>query len=292
MSEMNRREFLAGAMAGGATREGAPLLAIAHSGNPQAARRLTRAAVGALGGMSRFVSRGNVVFVKPNISWDRLPEHAACSNPDVVAAVVEMCFEAGARKVLVSDNPCVTAERSFARSGIRQAAEKAGAQCFFMNERKFRRMPIKGARVLKQWEVYPDVLQADRIVNVAIVKQHSLCRAALGMKNLMGVFGGARNRFHQDIGNAVADIAGFIRPQLVVLDAVRVLTANGPTGGNPADVKRKDTVAAGVDQVAVDAFGAGLLGLRPSDVSYVAEAHARGLGTMDYQSLAPVRVEI
>ena len=183
--------------------------------------------------MGRFVSKGNVVFVKPNIAWDRRPEQAACTNPDVVAALVEMCFQAGAKRVAVSDNPCNSAQRTFPRSGIQSAAEKAGAQCYFMDERKFRKMAINGARVLKEWEIYRDVVEADRVINVGIVKQHSLTGAVLGMKNLMGVAGGARNRFHQDIANTVADLAGFIKPQLVVLDAVRVLAANGPDGRQP-----------------------------------------------------------
>jgi uncharacterized protein (DUF362 family) len=106
------------------------------------------------------------------------------------------------------------------------------------------------------------------------------------------VAGGARNRFHQDISNTVVDLAGFIRPQLVVLDAVRVLAANGPAGGNLADVKRRDTIVAGVDQVAVDAFGATLLGLRPADIGYVVEGQARGLGNMNYAALSPARVEV
>ena len=84
----------------------------------------------------------------------------------------------------------------------------------------------------------------------------------------------------------------FIKPQLVVLDAVRVLVANGPEGGNLADVKRRDTIVAGVDQVAVDAFGATLLGLGPQDIGYVVESHARGLGNMNYAALSPARVEV
>jgi uncharacterized protein (DUF362 family) len=297
--EIGRRGFL-GLLAPALLPAAAPALSIAHyrsspaapDGIAEEARRLTRSAIEALGGMGRFVSKGNVVWVKPNIAWDRRPEQAACTNPDVVAALVEMCFQAGARKVAVGDNPCNSPQRTFPRSGIQSAAEKAGAQCYFMDERKFRKMVIKGARVLKEWEIYGDVVEADRIVNVGIVKQHSLTGAVLGMKNLMGVAGGARNRFHQDIANTVADLAGFIRPQLVVLDAVRVLAANGPAGGNLADVKRRDTIVAGVDQVAVDAFGATLLGLRPQDIGYVVEGHARGLGNMNYAALSPARLEV
>ena len=302
--DVSLRQFVASSaaatVAAGALRGAVgPGMAVAHYKNPagapdaiaEEARRLTRAAIDALGGMGRFVSRGNAVWVKPNIGWNRAPEQAACSDPDVVATVVELCFKAGAAKVTVGDNPCVSPVESFARSGIQAAALKAGARCFYMDERRFRRMAI-GGRVLREWEVYAEAVEADRLINIYIPKQHSLTKASLGMKNLMGLAGGARNRFHQDIARTLADLARFLHPQLVVVDAVRVLAANGPTGGNLSDVRRRDTVAAGVDQVAMDAFGAGLLGLRPEEIDSISEAHARGLGTMDYRALGLAMVEV
>ena len=306
--DFSRRQFLtsaaAAAAAGSAPGADAPpsavpSLAVAHYGHaataPDAiaeeARRLTRAAIGALGGMGRFVSRGNAVWVKPNIGWDRRPEQAATSKPDVVATLVELCYQAGAARVTVGDNPCVSPEESYARSGIRAAALKAGARCFYMDDRKFRRMAIRG-RVLKEWEIYTEAVESGCLIGVFIPKQHSLTKATLGMKNLMGLAGGARNRFHQDIAGALADLAAFLRPQLVVMDALRVLAANGPTGGNLADVRRRDTVAAGVDQVAMDALGATLLGLRPEEIGYISEAHRRGLGTTDFRALAPAMLEV
>jgi uncharacterized protein (DUF362 family) len=307
MFEVNRRQLLKSAISAtglaigsGIANAAPPSLAIGHYKAPspapdaiaEEARRLTRAAIDALGGMGRFVSKGQKVWVKPNIGWDRRPEQAACSNPDVVATVVEMCYQAGAAKVLVSDNPCVEAEKSFARSGIQAAATKAGAQCYYMDDRKFRRMALKGAQVIKEWEIYADAVECDRFINVAIAKHHSLSKATLSMKNLMGVTGGARNRFHQDIAKTLADLAGFIRPQLVILDAIRVLSANGPTGGNLADVKRKDIVVAGTDQVAVDSYGATLFGLNAADLGYVVEGQARGLGTMNYRALSPAQLEV
>ena len=276
-----------------------PALSIAHyksspadpDGIAEEAKRLTRQAVDALGGMGRFVSKGNVVWIKPDIGWDRRPEQAATTNPDVVATLVGMCYQAGAKKVLVSDNPCNPARLSYPRSGIQPAAEKAGAEVPFLDERKFRRMSLNG-KVLKEWEVYQDIVEADRLVNVPIAKNHNLCLATLGMKNLMGVIGGARNRLHQDLGGTVADLAAFLKPRLVVLDAIRVLTANGPVGGNLADVKRKDTVVAGLDQVAVDAVGATLLGYKPESIGYIVQGNARGLGTIDFKSLSPRQSEV
>jgi uncharacterized protein (DUF362 family) len=241
--------------------------------------------------MNRFVNRGDVVWIKPNIGWNRRPEQAATTNPDLVATLVSLCYQAGARRVVVYDNSCNAAPASFARSGIQQAAQKAGADCFIPDERKFRKTTMNG-KALRSWEIYADLLGANKLINVPIVKHHALCKVTLGMKNLMGIAGGDRNRFHQDLSNTVADLAAFIHPALVVMDAVRVLTANGPVGGNLADVARKDTVVAGVDQVAVDAVGATLLGVKPQDVGYIVEANDRRLGTMAFESLKPARVEL
>lgn len=311
MSESSRRSFLKTcALTGAALKLGpfaldalaattGPSLSIAHyRTSPQAAgaiaeeaKRLTREAINGLGGMGRFVSRGDVVWVKPNIGWNRRPEQAATTNPDVVATVVSMCREAGAKRVIVSDNSCNAAPASFARSGIQQAALNAGAECFVLDEGRYRKTALNG-KALASWEVYGDVLGVNKLINVPIVKHHGLCKATLGMKNLMGVVGGERNRFHQDLNNTLVDLASFIRPTLVVMDAVRVLTANGPIGGNLADVQRRDTVAAGTDQVAIDAFGATLLGLKPQEIGYIVEGNSRKLGTIAFETLKPRRVEV
>jgi uncharacterized protein (DUF362 family) len=311
MNDGSRRDFLKTcAMVGAAMKLGpfsldasaaaaGPELCVAHyRTSPQGAdaiaeeaARLTKEAVDGLGGIGRFIGKGDVVWIKPNIGWNRRPEQAATTNPDVVATLVSLCRQAGAKRVIVSDNSCNAAVPSFARSGIQQAAQNAGAECFVMDERRFRSTSMKG-KVMPAWELYGDVLGVNKFINVPIVKHHNLCKATLGMKNLMGIAGGERNRFHQDLSNTLVDLATFVRPTFVVMDAVRVLTANGPTGGNLADVQRRDTVAAGTDQVAIDAFGATLLGLKPQDVGYVVEGHARKLGTMAFESLGPRRIEV
>jgi uncharacterized protein (DUF362 family) len=309
MSVLDRRSFLRAGAALGLTCSGglpgalaaaaAPSLSIVKynsspadpDGIAEEAERLTRRAVEALGNMSRFVSRGEVVWVKPNIAWDRRPEQAANTNPDVVATLVKLCYEAGAKQVIVSDNPTNDGRRTFARSGIQAAAEKAGARVFFLDPRKFRRMAING-KVLREWEVYTDVVEADKLINVPIVKHHGYSLVTLGMKNLMGVIGGQRSRYHQDLTNTIPDLAAFVKSHLIVLDAIRVLTANGPTGGSLADVERRDTVVAGTDQVAVDAFGATLLGHRPEAIAHIKEAASRGMGNMDYDALNPVQLAI
>ncbi len=260
----------------------APDLAVAKGPSPE---KITRAAVDALGGMKRFVSKGDVVVVKPNIGWDRTAEQAANTNPAVVATVITLCFEAGAKTVKVFDRPCNDPRRCYVQSGIEAAAKAAGAEVSHINEAKFREVPIPGGVAIKSWPLYTELLDADKVINVPIAKHHGLSRLTLSLKNWMGVMGSSRGRIHQNIGEALADLALVIRPNLVVLDAIRILTANGPQGGNLGDVKRLDTVVAGTDQVAVDAYGATLFGLKGSDISSVAAAHRRGIGTMEIDKL-------
>ena len=134
---------------------------------------------------------------------------------------------------------------------------------------------------LKSWPLYTEVFEADKVINVPIAKTHGLSTLTLGMKNWMGVMGGWRGRIHQRIDESLVDLAMFIKPVLTVLDAVRILTANGPQGGRLTDVKVLNTIVASQDQVALDAFGATLFGLKGSDLGYVLKGHERGLGSMD-----------
>jgi uncharacterized protein (DUF362 family) len=248
------------------------------------AANLTEKAISGLGGLGRFVGKGSVVWVKPNIGWDRTPETAANCNPDVVATVVRLCFDAGAKKVKVGDNPCDLPAQSYASSGIAAAVRPLGAEVVMLDRSRFRNTAIGGEKV-KTLPMYPEILDCDLVINIAVVKHHRLANATLCMKNYMGVMENRRT-FHQDIGTCVADLTRFMKPRIAILDAVRVLKANGPKGGNLADVALKTTVAAGVDLVALDALGAELLGRKPTDIPTIVKGQEVGLGKMDYRSLA------
>jgi uncharacterized protein (DUF362 family) len=259
-----------------------PELVIAKNSTDPSA--LTRRAVDALGGMKRFISRGDVVVVKPNIGWDRMPIHAANTNPDVVATVVQMAFEAGAKRVVVTDASCNDPNRCFQRSGIWRSAYKLGADVIIPADHRFRTMRLNGD-VLDEWPVYTPLVQADKVINVPVAKHHNLAKYTGAMKNWYGSLGGRRNRLHQNIDVSVADLATFMRPTLVVVDATRVLVRNGPQGGNIDDTREMNTVIATVDQVAADSYGAGLIGQKRENVPYLKMGHERGLGTMFWENL-------
>jgi uncharacterized protein (DUF362 family) len=256
-------------------------LAIVQGESPAA---ITREALAAVGGMKRFIARGDEVMLKPNIGWDRTPELAACTNPEVVKTLVELCFEAGAKEVTVMDNTTNQAQRCYARSGIADAAKTAGAKVPFVNPYRLKKMPLRG-EWLKEWEVFTDFVEADKIINVPIAKHHSLCRLTMGMKNWLGAIGGARNQLHQKLDEAMVDLAAFFKPTLTVLDAYRILTRNGPQGGRTSDVRIQKTVVASVDPVAADTVGASFFDIQPEELAYLGIANQRGLGEFNLEKL-------
>jgi len=242
---------------------------------------LARRAVVALGGMDRFVRRGDVVVIKPNIGWDRSPEQAGNTNPEIVAALVTMAKESGARLVKVFDNTCNDARRSYANSGIAAAVKKAGGVTFFVSDWKFYPGRFPAGAAMQDWPLYQDAVECDVFINVPVAKHHGLTGLTLSMKNLMGVCGGNRGRMHWDIDRKLAELTAFIKPDLTVIDAYRILVRNGPTGGNVHDVRLTQTVIAGTDPVLADSYATTLFGRRPEDISYIRAAAGMGLGTMD-----------
>jgi uncharacterized protein (DUF362 family) len=249
------------------------------------ARALVARALNDLGGIRRFVNRQDVVVIKPNIAWDRTPEQAANTHPEVVAEMVRQCKQAGAKKVIVTDVSCNEAQRCFHRSGIQAAALAEGAEVVLPNPDLFRKVDMGGV-VLKSWPVFIPFLEADKVFNLPIAKQHGLTGATLGMKNWYGILGGERNRLHQQIHQSLVDLANFMLPTLTVLDCYRVLVRNGPTGGNPEDVELHKTLVAGTDPVAIDAYVAkAYWDLDPAQMPYLGLAEAAGLGTPDFASL-------
>lgn len=260
-----------------------PDLVVARGGEPE---ELVRRALTAMGGIERFVRRGDDVIIKPNICVGyHTYEYAATTNPWVVAALVRLCLGAGARRVRVMDQPFASGpEEAYRRSGIEEQVKAAGGQMEIMSSFKFVSTEIPQGVDLKKWDLYDDALKADVLIDVPIAKHHSLARLTLGMKNLMGLI---RNRsaMHSNLGQRLADVTSRVRPTLTVVDAVRVLTANGPTGGNLADVKKLDTLIVSPDIVAADAYAATLFGLQPDDLGFVRAGVQMGLGRSDLRNM-------
>jgi uncharacterized protein (DUF362 family) len=258
-------------------------LAVARNGDPEV---MTRKVIAALGGMEKFVPKGSQVVVKPNICVAyHSYEYAATTNPWVVAAIVKMALEAGAKSVQVMDSPFGgTADQAYEFTGIGEQVKAAGGEMVVMKDMQFQEHEIPGAANLKTVSINDLIYNADVLINVPIAKDHSLAQLTLGMKNLMGAIK-HRERLHSYMAESLTDLNTILKPQLTIIDAVRILMANGPTGGNLDDVKQTNTVIASADIVAADSFAAGLFGVKPSELGYLVEASKRGIGRMDLENL-------
>jgi len=278
------------ARAGGRGPDG-PAVAMAKGPEPA---RLARAAVDAVGGMNSFVSPGHTVVVKPNIGWDREPRFAANTHPELVTEVVRMCLEAGAARVKVFDRPCNDPRRCYNNSGIAPALKAMGdprVEVSFIDERRFVRVDIPDGVLIKEWPFYEEALNADRFINMPIAKHHNAAVLTLGMKNIMGVIGSNRAVLHKRLHEYLPDLNKALRSHLTIMDATRVLVANGPQGGSVDDVRVLDKVLAGADVVAVDSVTCTLFGLGPDDVGYVKLAAQQGLGVGDLERIRVIKLD-
>lgn len=264
---------------------GQTYLAVAKGRDPTAT---TIAAIQALGGIERFVNQGYDVIIKPNVCV--VPpsyEYAYTTNPTVVGTLVQMCLGAGAQRVRVMDLPFSgAAQAAYAQSGIEEAVASAGGETEVMRGSKYKMTEVPYGRKLAEMEIYGDILAADLVINVPIAKHHHATGLTLGCKNLMGAIPNP-DSFHNsgDLHQCIADLLSVVRPALTVMDAVRVLTNNGPNGGTLNDVSRENTVIASHDVVAVDSYTTRFFYRTPQHIGYIKKAAAMGLGTLDLDSI-------
>jgi len=246
-------------------------------------------AIESLGGIERFVNKGEVVVIKPNVAFASSPMLGATAHPELVAEVVRLCYKAGAKQVIVTDNPINDPASCFTLSGIGKAAGAAGAKVILPKDHLFRHTTLEGGKLIRNWPVFFGPLEnVDRLIGISPVKDHARAGASMSMKNWYGLLGGRRNVFHQDINTIIAELPMMVKPTLVILDGTEVMMTNGPTGGSISDLRRANTLIASTDMVAADSYGCTLLDLKVSDLPYLTKAEKAGAGTTDYESLKPV----
>jgi uncharacterized protein (DUF362 family) len=254
--------------------------------------RMTAQAIEAMGGMGQFVKRGDTVVIKPNMSWDRAPEYAANTNPLVVAALVELCFQAGARRVNVFDRTCNAEQRCYQNSGVKDAALSKGARVYFVDTWNFVEARFKYTSSMEGWPIFRDAIKCDTFINVPVLKHHSLTNLTLSMKNLMGVCCGDRAFIHDDIGRKLVDLTDFISPDLTVIDAYRVLTEGGPSGGGLQHVVAMKQLLVATDPTLADTYACHAAGVNPQSVPYLAEALKRGFGNADIEQATIFKLHV
>ena len=264
-------------------------------GEPEA---MFRKAIAEMGGMQKFISKGDKVCVKPNIGWDRSPEMAANTNPKLVAEIIKQCFDAGASEVIVFDHPCDEWRKTYSNSGIEEAARKAGAKVLPAHQESYyKTVSIPKGKRLKTAKIHEAIVDSDKWINVPILKNHGGAQLTISMKNYMGIVWD-RGFFHaNDLQQCIADVCTYEkRPVLNVVDAYRLMKTNGPKGKSPSDVVLAKGLFMSQDIVAVDTAAANFFNqareMPIERVTHIAKAQELGLGTMNLDKLNIRRVRI
>jgi uncharacterized protein (DUF362 family) len=246
-----------------------------------------------IGGMGRFVKSGQTVVIKPNMSFDLAPEYAANTSPELVAAVVKQCKDAGARRVLIVDHSLAHWERASKNSGILDAARNAGA-VYAQAEREgyYQKVAFSGGRRLKETMIHEALLEADVFINVPVLKHHGGAGVSCSIKNLMGCIWNRQTYHSTGLQTCIADFLYAKKPDLNIVDAYRVITRNGPGGGNLADVAQIGSMIISPDIVAADSAAFALVNRKQGEVEYVRIASEAGHGQMDLSKLNISRLNV
>ncbi len=243
-------------------------------------------AIKALGGISKFIKKGQTVVVKPNIGWDVPPDRAANTNPILVNRIIKHCYDAGAKDVYVFDNTCDNWKKAYSNSGIEKAARDAKAKVVSgATESYYHKVSIAQGKKLKEAKVHELILNSDVFINVPVLKHHSSADLTIAMKNLMGIVWDRGYWHRNDLHQCIADFSTFIKPDLNIVDAYLVMKRNGPRGVSKADVVEMKSVIISPDIVAADAAAAKLFGKEPEKIAHIKIANDMKVGTMDLDKL-------
>lgn len=256
---------------------------------------MVRGAIDAIGGIRRFIDKGDIVVIKPNVAFERPPALGATTNPELLKILIRIVYEGGAKEVRIADNPIESPESCFARSGIQRAVDEGKGKIYIPNHSDFQMLNTPGAKLIEKWPFFwSPFIGANKVIGTAPVKDHNLCGASMTTKNWYGLLGGRRNQFHQDIHTIIADLALMMRPTFVLLDGSRVLFQSGPTGGSLDDVRDGNTIVAATDGIAADSFGWDelLRRKRKERPEYLAKGEALKLGTTKWKDVPHKRIQL
>lgn len=272
-----------------------PDLVAVMGGEPTA--MLTRA-LKELGGIGHYVKKGQKVVIKPNIGWDRKPEFAANTNPELIGTLVRMCKSAGASEVIVFDHTCHDWRKSYTNSGIEKAVTDAGGKMVPGNDESYYRdTEITRGVTLKKIKVHQAILDCDVWFNVPILKHHGGAKNSISMKNLMGIIWD-RGVFHRnDLHQCIADMATFHKaPALNIVDAYRIMKSNGPQGKSESDAVLSKSLIVSPNFVAADTaamkFFSQVQPTNIADVKHIAMAEKLHVGTQNLEKLSIKRIKL
>jgi len=248
-------------------------------------------AIDDLGGINKFVKRGNSVLLKPNLLSAKSPETAATTHPSVVEAVGELVKDCGA-KVFIGDSPAIGNWGNIIQTtGMTKIAQRLGAKLIHFDT------PVQAQKNkihrFKFLEITKEALKADVMINLPKLKTHTQMYLTLGVKNLFGcVVGKKKAQRHMEAGKdsrqfarMLVEIYGSISPALTIMDGIVGMEGNGPGSGPPKSI---GLILASTDAVALDRIVCEILGAKKEKLLTLAAAKELGYGNTELKYIQTI----
>ncbi len=289
---MDRREFLKkslkiiGATSIGYIASGTPFiwgqsnkdyeLVAVQGSNPDV---MFKKGISYLGGLNKYIKKGDTVAIKVNASWNSSPEEGGNTNPELVKTVAQACIDLGAKKVNIFDHTIYNADTTYKVSGIKNAISGTKAKIAPANQTKyFSNVKIPNTKILKSTDAHELVLSADKLINIPILKTHGSTKMTSAMKNFMGCIWD-RSFYHRNgLHRCIAEFLNFRKPDLNIVDAYNVMVRGGPSGYYNSKIVTKKMQLISTDVLAVDVAASQILGFKPKNINYLQDGKELGLG--------------
>ncbi len=237
-------------------------------------------AVGALGGIEKFVKKGDKVLLKPNLLRTAPADKAVCTHPEALRAAIRLVKTASPSVVWVGDSPAVHKAESVAKKcGLWDVVAEEGVEFASFKEE----VELKNTGcVFKTFNVAREIAEADAIINLPKAKTHTQMVLTLGVKNLFGaVIGTHKSGWHLKNGTDYNKFARMLldlyiaaNPALTIMDAVVGMEGDGPGNGDPV---KMGFVAASASALSLDMAVGAALGTKPEAQFILQEAFKEGL---------------
>ena len=241
-----------------------------------------REALAYLGGIGEYVKPGMKVLIKPNLCIDKDWRTGTTTNPAVVEAIVHLVREAGAKEIVIGDGTTVglSTQKVFEVTGYDRLAERLGVKLVDLNSEDTVRIDIKNPLSIKNIQVAKDVIEADCLINVPVIKTHIHTGVSISLKNMKGIISPRTKRKSHLVGleGAIADINRSVRSSLIIVDGTVGHEGLGPQSGTPVEL---DLIMAGDKPLTIDTVATRIMGFNPENIKHLCYSRPYNLGTMD-----------
>ena len=272
-----------------ASAEGAvSLVVVVHGTDP---KKMVEAGIAKMGGWEKLFKPGAKVAIKPNLAWKSTPEQGGNTHPDILRAFILAAEARKVKQITIPENTCHPEKETFPTSGALDAIKGTSAKLYRPKASEYREVEVPKGKICKKAKVSRDLLDADCLINMPVAKHHGGATLSLSMKNWMGAIDNATRRawHRQGLHQCIADFSTFLKPNLVVIDATRIMLDHGPQG--PGKLAHPHEIILSRVPVAADTYAASLFQKKPADVPHIRIADEMGVGCSDLAKIKVERVE-